>query len=79
MNLGSIEYLGITITEIAWAIFILAWAIGWALRGSPIPIFRTDRRRGEDFIEDVIIASFFLVIGSTISYFIITYIISQTL
>lgn len=28
------------ITEVAWSAFILSWAIGWALRGSPIPIFR---------------------------------------
>ena len=73
--LAFIQNLNTTITEIAWSVFILAWAIGWALRGSPIPIFRI-KRGGQDLIEDAIIAAFFLAIGSTIFYF-ISYIASQ--
>ena len=76
MSLESfIQNLNTTITEIAWSVFILAWAVGWALRGSPIPIFRI-KRGGQDIIEDAIIAAFFLAIGSTIFYF-IEYIASQ--
>ncbi|BAK54269.1 MULTISPECIES: DNA import protein CedA1 [Sulfolobaceae] len=73
--LSFIENLNSTITEVAWSIFVLAWAVGWALRGSPIPIFRI-KRGGQDLIEDAIIAAFFLAIGSTIFYF-ISYIASQ--
>ncbi|AAY79961.1 DNA import protein CedA1 [Sulfolobus acidocaldarius] len=70
-----IENLTSTVTEIGWSLFILAWAIGWALRGSPIPIFRI-KRGGQDLLEDAIIAAFFLAIGSTIFY-LISYIASQ--
>ncbi|MCG2908998.1 MAG: DNA import protein CedA1 [Sulfolobaceae archaeon] len=70
-----IENLTSTVTEIGWSLFILAWAVGWALRGSPIPIFRI-KRGGQDIVEDAIIAAFFLAIGSTIFYF-ISYIASQ--
>ena len=73
--LTFIQNLNTIITEIAWSIFLLAWAVGWALRGSPIPIFRI-KRGGQDIIEDAIIAAFFLAIGSTIFYF-ISYIASQ--
>jgi len=64
-----------TVTEIGWSIFILAWAVGWALRGSPIPIFRI-KRGGQDILEDAIIAAFFLAIGSTVFY-LISYVASQ--
>jgi hypothetical protein len=70
-----IENLTSTVTEIGWSLFILAWAVGWALRGSPIPIFRI-KRGGQDIVEDAIIAAFFLAIGSTIFY-LISYIASQ--
>ncbi|BFH73460.1 hypothetical protein SJAV_14040 [Sulfurisphaera javensis] len=73
--LSFIENLNSTVTEIAWSVFVLAWAVGWALRGSPIPIFRI-KRGGQDLIEDAIIAAFFLAIGSTIFY-VISYIASQ--
>lgn len=73
--LDFIENLNSTITEIAWSVFVLAWAIGWALRGSPIPIFRI-KRGGQDLIEDAIIAAFFLAIGSTVFY-LISYVASQ--
>jgi len=70
-----IENLTSTVTEIGWSLFILAWAVGWALRGSPIPIFRI-KRGGQDIVEDAIIAAFFLAIGGTIFY-LISYIASQ--
>ena len=63
------------VTEIAWSVFILSWAIGWALRGSPIPIFRI-KRGGQDIIEDAIIAAFWLAIGSTV-FSLISYLASQ--
>ncbi|MCY0850491.1 DNA import protein CedA1 [Sulfuracidifex metallicus] len=67
-----IQQLTTQVTEISWSVFILAWAIGWALRGSPIPIFKV-KRTGQDFIEDAIMAAFWLALGTTvfalISYF----------
>ncbi|MCY0883660.1 MAG: hypothetical protein OWQ50_07805 [Acidianus infernus] len=63
------------ITETAWSIFILSWAVGWALRGSPIPIFRI-KRGGQDIIEDAIIAAFWLAIGSTV-FTLISYLAGQ--
>ncbi len=70
-----IQNLDSEVTEVAWSIFILAWAIGWALRGSPIPIFRV-KRTGQDLIEDAILAAFWIAIGSTV-FSLITYLASQ--
>jgi len=70
-----IQNLTTTITEVSWSLFLLAWVIGWALRGSPIPIFRV-KRTGQDLLEDAIFAAFWLAISSTI-FQVITYIASQ--
>lgn len=75
---GIVEFvqnLDTQVTEIAWSIFILAWAVGWALRGSPIPIFRV-KRTGQDLIEDAILAAFWIALGTTV-FSLITYIASQ--
>lgn len=75
---GIIEFvqnLDTQVTEVAWSIFILAWAVGWALRGSPIPIFRV-KRTGQDLIEDAILAAFWIALGTTV-FSLITYIASQ--
>ncbi|BBG24375.1 DNA import protein CedA1 [Sulfuracidifex tepidarius] len=63
------------VTAAAWALFILSWAAGWAIRGSPIPIFRV-KRTGQDFIEDAILAAFWIAVGSTVFSF-ISYIAGQ--
>lgn len=63
------------VTEIAWSVFILAWAVGWAIRGSPIPIFKI-KRTGQDFIEDAILAAFWLALGTTV-FSLVSYIASQ--
>ncbi|MUN28532.1 DNA import protein CedA1 [Sulfuracidifex metallicus] len=63
------------VTTAAWALFILAWASGWAIRGSPIPIFKV-KRTGQDFIEDAVLAAFWIAIGSTVFSF-ISYIAGQ--
>ncbi|AWR94374.1 DNA import protein CedA1 [Acidianus brierleyi] len=63
------------VTEIAWSVFILAWAIGWAIRGSPIPIFKI-KRTGQDFIEDAILAAFWLALGTTV-FSLVSYVASQ--
>jgi len=73
--ISFIQTLTNEVTEISWALFFLAWAIGWGLRGSPIPIFRV-KRAGQDILEDAIFAAFWLAMGSTVFY-IITYIMSQ--
>jgi len=70
-----IQNLTTTITEVSWSLFLLAWVVGWALRGSPIPIFRV-KRTGQDLLEDAIFAAFWLAISSTI-FQVITYIASQ--
>ncbi|AWR97308.1 hypothetical protein DFR86_06910 [Acidianus sulfidivorans JP7] len=70
-----IQSLTSQVTEIAWSMFILSWAIGWAIRGSPIPIFRL-KRGGQSIIEDAIIAAFWLAIGSTI-FSLISYLAAQ--
>lgn len=72
---GLVNSLTTQVTEIAWSTFILAWAIGWALRGSPVPIFRI-KRTGQDIIEDAILAAFWISIGATI-FSLISYIASQ--
>lgn len=63
------------VAQIAWGLFLLAWGVGWALRGSPIPIFRI-KRSGQDILEDAILAAFFLAIGSSI-FALIQYLASQ--
>lgn len=73
--ISLVQNLTTQVTEIAWSVFILAWAVGWALRGSPIPIFRV-KRTGQDLIEDAILAAFWISIGSTI-FALISYIASQ--
>ncbi|MEM0366028.1 MAG: DNA import protein CedA1 [Acidilobaceae archaeon] len=62
------------ITALAWALFLLTWSIGWALRGAPIP-FSKVKRAGANLIEDSIWAAFWLAIGATIFKF-ITYVAS---
>ena len=53
------------IIAIAWVVFLITWVIGWALRGSPIPIHRV-KRLGQSLIEDSVIAAFWLALGSTV-------------
>ena len=49
----------------AWALFMLSWALGWLLKGSPIPIYRV-KRFGQDIVEDAIIGAFWLAVGTSI-------------
>lgn len=74
---GLIHDLTNKVTAIAWAIFILTWSVGWALRGAPIP-FSKVKRVGSSFIEDSIWAAFWLAVGSSLFAF-ITYLIQQAL
>ena len=73
--LTLVQNLSSEVAQIAWAMFFLAWGIGWALRGSPVPIFRV-KRSGQDIIEDAILAAFFIAIGSSI-FALIQYLSSQ--
>ncbi len=61
------------VTAAAWALFALTWAIGWTLRGAPIPLSRL-KRAGASLVEDSIWAALWLALGSTIFTF-ITYIV----
>ncbi len=72
---GLINTMTSDVTAAAWALFILAWASGWAIRGSPIPLFKV-KRTGQDFIEDAVLAAFWIAIGSTVFSF-ISYLASQ--
>ena len=63
----------ILLAEIAWVVFVLAWATDRALGGSPIPKFK----ERQHIIEDVIMTSFILAIMSTIFYYIFEYIVPQ--
>ncbi|MCQ4335995.1 MAG: hypothetical protein NO130_01195 [Sulfolobales archaeon] len=73
--LQIVQNLTTEVAQIAWGLFLLAWGIGWALRGSPIPIFRI-KRSGQDILEDAILAAFFLAIGSSV-FALIQYLASQ--
>ena len=48
----------------AWALFMLSWALGWLLKGSPIPIYRV-KRFGQDMVEDAIMGAFWLAVGTS--------------
>ncbi|MFN4046225.1 MAG: DNA import protein CedA1 [Acidilobaceae archaeon] len=62
------------ITVLAWALFLLTWSVGWALRGSPVPFTRI-KRFGSGLVEDSVWAAFWLAIGVTVFKF-ITYLAS---
>jgi hypothetical protein len=67
-----VRQLTVQVMVIAWAIFILTWIVGWALRGSPIPITRL-KKTGNSLVEDAVWAAFWLAMGGTI-FSLITYI-----
>lgn len=59
------------VTALAWALFLLTWSIGWALRGAPIP-FTKVKRVGSSLVEDSVWAAFWLAIGMTV-FKVVTY------
>ncbi len=66
MSLSSfIQGLTVEIMGIAWALFLVSWVIGWAVRGSPIPIHRV-KKAGQSLIEDAVLAAFWMAIGSSV-------------
>jgi hypothetical protein len=77
--LGSIvdfiNMLTFRIVSIAWGLFLLAWAVGWLLKGAPIPFMRV-KRAGQDLVEDAVWAAFWLAIGSSV-FALISYIVSH--
>jgi len=60
-----IESLSLKVTAISWSVFLLAWSVGWVLRGAPVPLGRV-RRAGQSFIEDAIWAAFWLSVGTLV-------------
>ena len=60
-----IQGLTVQVMAIAWALFVISWAIGWAIRGAPIPIHRI-KKAGQSIIEDAVLAAFWMAIGSSI-------------
>jgi len=70
-----VHSLTIRVTMVAWALFILSWVLGWAIRGSPVPLYRV-KRVGQDIVEDAIVGAFWLAIGTTI-FSLISYITSS--
>ncbi|MEM4550510.1 MAG: DNA import protein CedA1 [Sulfolobales archaeon] len=65
----------VVVMSVAWFVFLVSWAVGWALRGSPIP-FRNLKRAGQSLIEDSVLAAFWLALGTTI-FALISYITSS--
>ncbi|MCC6052659.1 MAG: hypothetical protein LM569_00435 [Desulfurococcaceae archaeon] len=63
------------IVVIAWFVFLLAWIIGWLIRGLPIPFLRV-KKLGNKFIEDAVWAAFWLAMGTTV-FAIIAYVTSS--
>lgn len=59
---------------ISWLLFLLTWIIGWAIKGSPIPMGRA-RRAGQSLVEDAVWGAFWLAIGTSV-FWLITYISS---
>ena len=70
-----IQELSQRIALIAWGIFGVSWAIGWAIRGSPIPIYRV-KRAGQSIVEDSVIGAFWLAVGASV-FSLILYISSK--
>ncbi|MFZ8792924.1 MAG: DNA import protein CedA1 [Acidilobaceae archaeon] len=59
------------VTALAWALFLLTWSIGWAIRGAPIP-FAKVKRVGSSLVEDSVWAAFWLAVGMTV-FKVVTY------
>lgn len=72
---GFIQELSQRIAIIAWGLFGLSWVIGWALRGSPVPIYRV-KRVGQSIVEDSILGAFWLAVGASV-FTLIMYITSN--
>ncbi|MEL9929669.1 MAG: DNA import protein CedA1 [Sulfolobales archaeon] len=70
-----IRTLAVQAMIVAWAIFILTWMIGWALRGAPIPLTRL-KKTGHSLIEDAVWAAFWLAMGGTV-FSLIVYIVNS--
>lgn len=62
---GFIHELTGRVVMIAWGLFLLSWAIGWALRGSPVPFYRV-KRTGQSIVEDSVMGAFWLAVGSSV-------------
>ncbi len=73
--ISFVQELIVNVTIVAWIMFFLTWAVGWAIRGAPIPFLRV-KRTGQKFIEDAIWAAFWLAMGSTV-FALIAYVASQ--
>jgi len=70
-----IQGLTVQVMSIAWLLFLITWVIGWAVRGSPIPIHRV-KRTGQSLVEDAVLAAFWMALGSSI-FALISYITSS--
>lgn len=60
-----IQELIVNVMIIARIMFFLTWALGWAIRGAPIPFLRV-KRAGQRLIEDAVWAAFWLAMGSIV-------------
>lgn len=60
-----VESISAQVSLVAWALFLVTWSIGWALRGTPIPFSRI-KRTGQSLIEDAVWAAFWLAMGSLV-------------
>jgi len=60
---------------VAWFVFLLAWVVGWLIKGLPLPFIKV-KKIGGKIIEDAIWSAFWLAMGTTV-FAIIAYITSS--
>lgn len=70
-----VRNLTVQIMAVAWALFLVSWVIGWAVRGSPVPIHRV-KKAGQSLVEDAVMAAFWMAVGSSI-FALISYLTSN--
>ncbi|MCE4616202.1 MAG: hypothetical protein F7C09_03950 [Aeropyrum sp.] len=60
-----IDDLTTKVTALAWALFLLSWSLGWAIRGAPIPSSKI-KKVGNSLVEDSMWAALWLALGTTV-------------
>lgn len=63
------------VVVVAWFVFLLAWVVGWLIKGLPIPFIKI-KKFGSKLVEDAVWAAFWLAMGSTV-FAIIAYVTSS--
>jgi hypothetical protein len=72
--LEFVRNLTLGVVGLAWVVFMLSWAVGWVLKGLPLPFVRV-KKTGARIIEDTVWAAFWLAMGTTV-FAAISYVVS---